>query len=266
MSAGARPLVGVVHLPPLAGPDAPGLDVLIERALEDARAYAAAGFDAVLVENLGDAPFPKDTSDPHVAAVMARVTAAVVAAVPVPVGVNLLRNDALGALGVAYASGASFIRVNILSGAAVTDQGLIEGRAREVMAYRRSLGLDQGTRRVAVLADIDVKHAAPVARRPLDQVAHDTAFRAGADVLLVTGTGTAHVADLGDVTQVARGAPGRPVWVASGVTAKMLRETLQVADGVIVGSAAKQDGDAARPVDPVRARALAQAAQKRPRS
>lgn len=266
LKTGARPLVGVVHLPPLAGPGRLHTDALVGRAVADAQAYSDAGFDAVIVENLGDVPYPKDTSDPHVVGMMTRVVTAVVAAVPVPVGVNLLRNDALGALGVCHATGASFIRVNILSGAAVTDQGIIEGRAREVIAYRRLLGHDSGDQRVAVLADIDVKHAAPLAPRPLEQVAKDTAHRAGADVLLVTGPGTGKGTDLDQVARVRAAVPGHPVWVASGLRAESLGAALEVASGAIVGSDAKQDGDAGRPVDPERAGALAAAAGKPRRS
>ncbi len=259
---GARTLAGVVHLPPLARtlPEA-----LVARAVADAETYAGAGFDAVLLENYGDAPWPKDGSAPHVAALLGRCVLAVREATGLPIGVNVLRNDARTALAVAAAAGGSFVRVNVLSGAMVTDQGIIEGDAARVLEYRRALGTEDGPRRVAILADVLVKHAAPLVPRPLPEVASETRHRAGADVLLVTGAATGRPARLADVA-VAREAARCPVWVASGVTAETVAATLEDADGALVGTAAKQGGDVAAPVDPARAVAIARAAARPRRS
>ena len=129
----ARPrpwLVGVIHLPALPG--APNHDLPVEsivaQAVEDARRLEAAGFTAVMVENFYDSPFHADDVPPETVAAMAVVSDAVRRAVDVPVGVNVLRNDALAALGVSVASGCSFVRVNVLAGVAATDQGPIPKR------------------------------------------------------------------------------------------------------------------------------------------
>lgn len=263
LAPNTRPLIGVVHLPPLTGPRAPSLGTLLERAATDARAYQQAGFDALIVENFGDHPFPKDQSPPHVAALMTRIAHHIKQTTGLPMGINVLRNDAKSALAIACAAGAAFIRVNILTGATVTDQGIIEGAAHTLDRYRQTLG--PRAEEILIAADLQVKHGAPLAPRPLEQEARDAVKRAGADLLLVTGDATGAQATLEDVARVKDAAPDTPVWVASGVTADTIRETLAVADGVIVGTSAKQDAKAEHPVDPRRAAEIAKAAGKTPR-
>jgi uncharacterized protein len=253
------PLVGMVHLGPLPGaPRFRGdLEAVLAAATADARALEAAGFHAILVENYGDAPFFADDVPKGTVAAMARAVAEVRRAVRLPVGVNVLRNDALAALDVAAATGAAFIRVNILSGTASTDQGPITGQAALVARRRATLGHP-----VLVLADVFVKHSVPPPGLTLEQAAADTWERAGADALVVTGTGTGRPAALDDVARVRAAAPEAPVFVGSGVTAATLPEVLRLAQGAIVGTALKRDGVVTAPVDPDRARALVAALRR----
>lgn len=255
-----HPLVGVVHLPPLTGPRSPGVDAILTRARADAEAYAAAGFDALLVENFGDTPFPKTCSAPHVAAMVGRAVATAREASGLPTGANVLRNDARSALAAAHAGGGVFVRVNVLTGVLVTDQGLIEGDAHDVLAYRDLLGRGDGPERILVCADVAVKHAAPLAPRRVEDEAHDTAHRARADVLLVTGPATGRAPVMDDLYAAKRGAGDVPVWAASGVDEKTVAKVLEVADGAVVGTAVKQDGVTHHAVDPDKARRLVQAA------
>src|SRR5437764_8017935 len=128
-------IVGMVHLLPLPGSPrwAGSLEEVLRRAVEDARALAEGGVDGVMVENFGDTPFYPEQVPPETVAAMTRAARAVVEAVGVPVGVNVLRNDAAAALGIAVAVGARFIRVNVHTGAMWTDQGLLQGRAHETI-------------------------------------------------------------------------------------------------------------------------------------
>src|SRR5713101_4601014 len=118
-------IIGMVHLLPLPGAPrwAGSMEEALARAVEDARALAEGGVDGVMVENFGDAPFYPDHVPPETVAAMTRAARAVVEAVPVPVGVNVLRNDTAAALAIAVAVGARFIRVNVHTGAMWTDQG-----------------------------------------------------------------------------------------------------------------------------------------------
>lgn len=246
-------LIGMVHLGPLPG--SPGfrgdLEAVIQAATSDAVILADAGFDALMVENFGDAPFFADDVPKATIAAMTRVIGEVVDTVGIPVGVNVLRNDALGALAVAAATGASMIRVNVLAGTMFTDQGVIEGRAAEVARLRSSLCPG-----VVILADVFVKHATPPPGLTLVQATGDLAERSGADALVVSGAGTGTSVDMSDARVVKHTAPHLPLVVGSGASAETLRELLSVADAVIVGTSLKVDGVTTKPVDPHRATAF----------
>ena len=262
MRTTSRPrLVGVVHLLPLPGSARGGaasdLPRIVERARRDAATYAAAGFEALIVENFGDAPFARDAVGPHVVAAMTLCAAAVRDETGLPVGVNVLRNDVLSAVAVAATAGGAFVRANVYVGAAVTDQGVIEGRAAEVQTLIRRLGAP-----VAVWADVDVKHAAPLAMRPIAEVAEDAVERGLAAALIVTGPATGQPTTEADLRAVRAAVPATPVYVGSGVTVASLPLLLRDADGVIVGTAAKTDGIVTNPVDGERARAIVVAAAR----
>ncbi len=251
-------LIGVVHLAPLPG--APGfagnIDADLEAAATDARLLADAGFDAVIVENFGDAPFFADAVPAVTVAAMTRAVAAVGDAVDIPFGVNVLRNDALSALSIAAATGAGFIRVNVLTGTMSTDQGVITGRAAEVMRLRRALGIA-----TEVYADVMVKHAVPPPGMTIELATADTVKRGMADAVVVSGEATGDEPDRDLVRRAATAAAGKPVLIGSGATEANTRHLLEVADGIIVGTALKIDGLTTNPVDPARAASFVKAAR-----
>lgn len=253
-------LVGMVHLLPLPGsPRFDGsIDGVLSTAIEDARVLVDAGFPALMVENFGDVPFFAD----HVPAeTVAAMTLAVdrVTSLGFPVGVNVLRNDALAALGIAAATGARFVRVNVLTGVMYTDQGPIIGNAAEVQRQRKAL--DPG---IEIWADVMVKHATAPAGVDAEQVAIDTAERGLADALIVSGSGTGKTIDL-DTAKAVRQAvrTGLRVVAGSGVTAASIDHMLKWVDTILVGSSIKVDGDPNNRPDPLRAKAFVEAAADR---
>ncbi|GIX06306.1 MAG: phosphoribosylanthranilate isomerase [Candidatus Poribacteria bacterium] len=256
-SGEVKPIIGVVHLKPLPG--SPRWDGdwtgLLSAAVRDAQAMVAKGIDGLIVENFGDVPFYGDSVPPITIAAMTRVVLAVRERIgpTIPIGINVLRNDALAALSIAAATGAQFIRVNVHVGAMVTDQGVLSGRAAETLRERARLGTP-----VAIFADVLVKHASPLgAGVRLLEAAEETAFRGLADALIFTGTATGRPAPLDEVRQVRDHLRGEvPILVGSGVVAQTIAETLTVADGVIVGTALKRGGRTAAAVDPERVREL----------
>jgi len=175
------------------------------------------------------------------------------AAPALALGINVLRNDAEAALAIAIASAADMVRVNVHTGARVTDQGLVEGRAHVTLRQRRALGAE----RIALLCDVDVKHSAALAARPIGEEAHDLAERGLADAVLVTGSGTGRGADERDLATVLA-AVRAPVLVASGVTEYTLAN-VRAAHGVIVGSCLRASGLAGDPIDVAIARRFAAA-------
>ena len=250
---GRKPLIGMVHLRPLPGSPRWGgsMAQVLDQALADADALASGGMDGILVENFLDAPFFAEGVPPETVAAMASVIASVVRASPLPVGVNVLRNDARSALGIAVATGASFIRVNVHTGVMWTDQGMVQGRAADTLRHRAAMGSD-----VAIVADVLVKHATPPPGLTLERAASDTWDRGLADALVVTGSGTGHPTDLEELASIRRGAPAAPILVGSGVTPKNVAATLAVADGAIVGTCLTTQHQAGSGVDEAAVRAL----------
>jgi hypothetical protein len=252
-------LIGVIHLLPLPGSPRFGgqWQPILDRAVADAVACQKGGADAVIIENFGDAPFLAGAVAPETIASMARAGAAIRDAIRLPMGFNVLRNDARAALGLAAACEGSFIRVNVHTGAMVTDQGLIEGRAGETLRVRAHL-----CPRTQILADVHVKHAAPLGNETLQEAARDAWQRGGADALIVTGYGTGVPALAADVEAVRRSCPAAPVLVGSGFNTDNARHFLPWIHGAIVGTSLKKGGRLRNPVDPARVKALARAMRR----
>jgi uncharacterized protein len=255
-SAHPKILIGVVHLQPLPGsPHWRGdLESVIGFAVNDARAYQRGGAHALFIENFGDVPFTRGCVAPETIAAMTAAGRAIRQAVNLPIGFNVLRNDARAALALCAACGGAFIRVNVLTGAMLTDQGLIEGNAYEVLRYRRLV-----CPQAQIFADVHVKHAVPLGNWTIEDAARDTVERGLADALIVSGVGTGLAADLADVERVRRTCPATKILLGSGVTLDNVRKFLPVADGFIVASSLKMAGRLANPVDSKRVAALARA-------
>ena len=245
------PIIGMVHLGPLPG--APrgdrDLESIIDEALDDTRALERGGVDAIMVENLGDAPYYPDDVPKHVVAAMARVTSAISAATDLPLGVNVLRNDADAALAIAAAANGSFIRINVHSGARVTDQGIIEGQAHETVRRRDRLGPNVG-----LFTDFGVKHSTSITgESPTQEMFLELAERGRADAIIVSGSGTGRPTDTDWLETVVQWRDEldlqTPVLVGSGVDRKTIESILDIADGAIVGTALKENGETHAPVD-----------------
>lgn len=257
-------ITGVIHVPALPGDPASqgaGFSDVLEFALRDLEALVSGGVDAIILENFGSAPFPKgDASarvEPHVVALLAILVERARGLCDLPIGVNCLRNDVISALGIAAASGANFVRVNIHTGAYVTDQGLIEGEAERSLRYRGRLAAHD----VAILADVLVKHATPLAPVTATQATHDTLDRGMADAVIVTGSATGAGVDEALLTEVSDAAGGRPVLIGSGLSLENASTLAPLATGAIVGTAFKADGKVRAPVDAARVRALVDVAR-----
>lgn len=246
--------VGMIHLPALPGSPQSELSIgeCVDRALRDAGALQAGGVDGIIVENFHDAPFRPGRVDAHTVAAMTRVCMKVREQVGCRLGVNVLRNDALSALGIAIAAEADFIRVNIHCGVMLTDQGIIQGEADETLRLRRNLGAEH----VQIFADVLVKHAVPLGPLTIDEAVRDAAERGLADAIVVTGVATGQATLAEDVTRAATAAGAVPVYVGSGVTAENVIKVARTAQGVIVGSWLKIDGKVGNRVDAQRVRRL----------
>jgi membrane complex biogenesis BtpA family protein len=225
------------------------MDEVVSTAVADASKLVESGFPALMIENFGDIPFFADFVPSETVAAMTAAVTAVGQAVGLPLGVNVLRNDALSALGIAAATNAAFVRVNVLTGIMYTDQGPIVGRAADVVRKRKDLAPH-----TEIWADVIVKHASAPPGIDAGQAAADTVERGLADAVIVSGSGTGTEPDLDQARMVRAAIPkDTPVVIGSGASADNLSRILDSANSVIVGSSVKVDGDARNRVDPLRA-------------
>lgn len=246
-----KQFIGMIHLPPLPGSpcyEQEPISSIIAKAARDLEILETGGVDAVIVENIGDAPFAK-LAPQETITVMTVIVQEIVRRASIPIGVNVLRNDGAAALAIAAATGAAFVRVNVFCGVAFTDQGTIEGEARRLLELRRRLG-----GKIKILADVHVKHAAHLTT--IEEAALDTT-RNHPDGLIVSGIGTGKRTPP-EKLQAVKQATSLPVFIGSGVRIDNL-STYREADGFIVGTALKEEGTIAGEVDPERVRALAEA-------
>jgi uncharacterized protein len=245
----------MVHALPLPGSPAWGgsMQQVLDAALRDAQSLAEGGVDAIFVENYGDTPFYPEQVPAETIAALTAVVLEIHRNVKIDVGVNVLRNDAAAALGICAATGAAFVRVNVHTGAMLTDQGWIAGKAHETLRLRTTLGIS-----AAILADVFVKHATPPAGLTIEDAALDTWERGHADALIVTGAGTGRPTGVDDVRRIRNAIPDAQILVGSGTTIDNASSLLAHADGAIVGSFLKENGDVARPVDVERVRRMAE--------
>ena len=256
-----NPIIGVVHLLPL--PTSPrwggSLKAVIERAEQEATALAAGGVDGIIVENFFDVPFTKEQVDPAVISAMTLVVDRLKNLIVLPVGINVLRNDAKSGMAIASCVNAQFIRVNVLTGTMATDQGLIEGQAYHLLRYRRELGAS-----VAIIADVLVKHARPLGTPNLTTSVRDTIERGLADGIILSGWSTGLPPSLEDLELASAAAHGTPVFIGSGATSENIAQLMQAADGVIVASSLKRHGKITEPIDPIRVSQFIESARQLP--
>jgi membrane complex biogenesis BtpA family protein len=259
----AMRLIGMVHLPPLPGsPRWEGsMEGAVAAALADARALVEHGMDALIIENYGDVPFTPGRVEPATIAAMTVVAREIRRELPAtPLGINVLKCDARAALAIACAVGARFIRVNVHAGAVVADQGIVQTDAYATLRDRRLLSVE-----VAIFADVQGKHALPLAPVDIEQQARDLVERGLADGLVVSGRATGEATPIEDVKRVRSAVPDVPILVGSGVTPETAAELLSIADALIVGTSIKRDGIVGNPVDPARVQRLVDAVAAGPR-
>ncbi|WP_448526525.1 photosystem I biogenesis protein BtpA [Parathermosynechococcus lividus] len=255
----ATPVIGVVHLLPL--PTSPrwggSLKAVIDRAEQEATALASGGANAIIVENFFDAPFTKDRVDAAVVSAMTLVVQRLKNLVALPIGLNVLRNDAYSGLAIATCTGAQFIRVNVLTGVMATDQGIIEGQAHHLLRYRRELGQD-----IKILADVMVKHAQPLNTPNLSTAVRDTFERGLADGVILSGWATGHPPSEEDLSIACSAAKGQPLFIGSGASWDNVEQLVPYVDGVIVASSLKRNGQITQPIDPIRVSRFVEAWQR----
>ncbi len=246
-----KPIIAMVHIN--ATPGAPlydaerGVGGLVEDARRDIERLQAAGVDAIMFGNEHDRPYELDV-DVAATSAMAYVIGRVRDEVTVPFGVNVLW-DPSSTMALAAATGAAFVR-EIFSGTYASDMGPWNPDAGKALRYARRLGVED----VVKLYNVSAEFAYSLDRRSLPDRARSAVVSSIPDAVLVSGVITGEPASMNDLEAVKAVLPDVPVLANTGVKHDTVAEVLAVADGVIIGSALKFEGDTWQPVDPDRAK------------
>lgn len=258
---GKKPtLIGMVHVGALPGTPSSRLSVveLAAQARNEASVLQELGYDAIIIENMHDRPYLKNSVGPEIVASMAIVASKVTEVLEIPAGIQILAAANKEALAVAHAAGLQFIRAEAYTFAHVADEGTIEASAGELLRFRRLIGAEN----VRIFADIQKKHASHAITKDVSLADHARAVEyCCGDAVIVTGSHTGHAPDTADL-EATMSASNLPVIIGSGATPDNL-SAFSAADAVIVGSWIKEDGNWQNPVCPVRAKEFHDAFQAR---
>src|SRR5580700_733106 len=247
-----KPVIAMLHFPALPGRPRHNRELgrshLVDVVGRDLETLQGAGVDGVLFCNENDIPYQLVVG-PEIPAAMAAVIGELRASVRVPFGVNILW-DAKATLAVARATGATFIR-EVLTGVFESDLGLIAPSIGDLAGYRTAIGADD----VALFDNISPEFSSVLGTRTIGDRARSAEFL-GVDAILISGPAAGVPFAMSDLSAATAAVPDLPVFANTGVNADRLEEILAVADGVIVGTSLKVDGDTWSRVDPARAERL----------
>jgi membrane complex biogenesis BtpA family protein len=235
IAAGAKPMIGMIQLKPLAGSSryrGDSLESVLEHALAQSALLVDAGFPVLMVQNLGDLPVASSATANQIAW-MTRITGDVRRASSRPVGLNLLENDVDAMFAVATAAGADFVRIKVYIGAMVTPSGVETGRAFEAIRARTTLRAEG----IAIFADIHDRTGVPLASAGLADDIHAAVAIGGTDGIVLTGR--SHAETLALLAVGRQSFPSLPILVGGGANTTTIAELTKLADGAIVSSALK---------------------------
>jgi len=241
-----KAVIGMVHLGALPGSPlfdaARGIDGVIEAAAADLERLQAGGVDAVMFGNENDRPYLLAAPAEGVAA-MTAVIAALKPLLRVPFGVDYLW-DPYATVAIACATGAAFAR-EVFTGVYASDMGLWRPDCAGAVRLRARLGRPD----LKLLFNVNAEFAAPLDERDVALRAKSAVFSSLADAVLVSGPLTGQPVDVELLERVRRAVPDVPLLANTGVNLDNVETILKLADGCVVGTHFKRDGDTWNPVD-----------------
>ena len=252
-------VIAMVHIGALPGTplyDADGgLEKLIDGAAADIENLQAGGVDAVMFGNENDRPYVFKAPPEGIAA-MTAVVQAVKGRLKIPFGVNYLW-DPVASVAIGAATGASFVR-EIFTGLFASDMGLWQPDCAGAARLRRHLGRPD----MKLLFNINAEFAHSLDERPIELRARSAVFSSMADAILVSGPITGQPVDQSNLRRVREAVDSVPVFANTGVNLDNVGDILGLADGVVIGTHFKIDGDTWKAVDPTRVKRFMDAVAK----
>ena len=250
-----KPVIGMCHMQALPGDPkydvTKGLDWVYDQARADMLALQEGGIDAIMFSNEFSLPYLTRVETITVAS-MAAIIGELKNEIKIPYGVNVLW-DPSASLDLAMATGAQFVR-EIFTGVYASDFGLWNTNVGEVVRHQHAIGAEH----VRLLFNIVPESAVYLGDRQIADIARSTVFNNQPDALCVSGLTAGAETSTQTLKLVKEAVPGTPVFANTGVRLENVQEQLAAADGAVVGTTFKQDGNTWNAVDVTRVRALMQ--------
>lgn len=236
-------LIGMVHLLPLPGSPFynKDLNAIEKRAWQDVKNIEKAGFDAIIIENYGDQPFLINEVPLESLISMAKIVSRITKKTKLKIGINIEFNAWKEELIMAKVMEADFIRVEVFNEFRFHESGLVFPSIAKILRARKSLNAES----VKIFVDINVKNTFPIIKYDEKKILYT--IDKYADAIIYTGSETGKPPKINDIKKLKENIH-KPLYIGSGVNEKNIIEFLNIAEGVIVGTAIKEGNKTENPV------------------
>jgi hypothetical protein len=259
-----KPIIGMAHFKPLPGDPhfrssaelveaTPDLESYVRQAGEalrrDIEALQEGGVDGIMLSNEGSQPWMTNPP-PITTASMAAQIGIARSAVRIPFGAHVIWNPK-ASLDLAAAVEADYTW-EVFTGVYASDYGLWNTIVGETARHRRRIGASN----VRLFFEVVPEAAVYLGGRSIIDQVRSTIFNVLPDALCVAGLKPGEPASMDVVREIKELNTEVPVLVSTGVKESNVAKQLSVADGAIVGSALKKDGNLWNHVDADRVRSF----------
>lgn len=248
-----KPVIGMCHMHAMPGDpkfdSVKGLDWVYDQSRTEMTALQDGGIDAIMFSNEFSLPYLTKVETITVAS-MASIIGELKKEIKIPYGVNVLW-DPSASLDLAMATGAQFVR-EIFTGVYASDFGLWNTNVGEIVRHQYRIGADH----VRLLFNIVPESAVYLGNRQIGDIARSTVFNNQPDALCVSGLTAGAEASVQTLQIVKEAVPDTPVFANTGVRLDNIQEQLDIADGAVIGTAFKQEGNTWNPIEIERVKAI----------
>lgn len=241
--------ISMIQTPPLPGSfqhSGQCLNEIIDYVLQQAQILSDCGFDAIILQNMGDMPVKQQTR-PEVIAYFSIIAKEIKSNFSDLVLGILINWDGIASLAVAHAANADFVRVeHVYTGVEVTSTGLITAQCCEITEMKKRLNTS-----LPIFADVYEPHGVPLGAKPIEDAAWESVHEALADGLFLSGKTAKESIDM--IERARTRVPNSTIFLGGGATEENVPQLLKYYDGICVAKWIK-NGSLKNPIDPEKAK------------